>query len=115
MVWHANPHLASFACGGSLFRVPGENLSEAESYSNTAYPHPPLSANLLLSFTMKSTSCSVPGTVAAGNVSIILCDSLQQLLVSNLRHRIGSLVFGIIRREVGRACDFEAIGTRRAM
>jgi len=32
--------------------------------------HPPLSANLLLSFTMKSTSCWVPGTVAAGNTSI---------------------------------------------
>jgi len=36
----------------------------------TAHPHPPVSANLLLSFTMKSTSWSVPGTVAAGNVSI---------------------------------------------
>ena len=42
---------------------------DAASYSNAPQPHPPLSLNLLLSFTMKSTSCSVPGTVAAGNVS----------------------------------------------
>lgn len=35
-----------------------------------AHPHPPLSASLLLSFTMKSTSCRLAGTVAVGNVSI---------------------------------------------
>jgi hypothetical protein len=33
---------------------------------NAAHPHPPLSANLVLSFTMKSTSCRVPGTVVSG-------------------------------------------------
>jgi hypothetical protein len=51
-------------------KVPGLNGLDAASYSNTAYPHPPLSANLALSFTIKSTSCRVPGRVAAGNVSI---------------------------------------------
>src|SRR6202035_5081482 len=70
--WHANPHLASFPCGGLSVKVPGLNVSDAASYSNTAHPHPPLSANLLLSFTIKSTSCWVPGTVAAGKVSIFL-------------------------------------------
>src|SRR5215469_7095265 len=70
MVWHAKPHLASFPCGGLSAKVPGLNVSDAASYSNTAHPHPPLSANLLLSFTMKSTSCWLPGTVAEGNVSI---------------------------------------------
>jgi hypothetical protein len=40
------PHLASFPCGGLPARVPSVNLSDAASYSNTAYPHPPLSANL---------------------------------------------------------------------
>src|SRR5207253_8601395 len=34
--------------------VAGVNISDAASYLNTAYPHPPASANLLLSFTMKS-------------------------------------------------------------
>src|SRR4051794_32575726 len=66
MVWHANPHLASFACGGVSAVVPGLNASVAASYSNTAYPHPPLSANRLASFTMKSTSCCVPGIVVFG-------------------------------------------------
>ena len=42
----------------------------AVSYSKAAQPQPPLSVNRLLSFTMKSTSCERPGTVAAGNVSI---------------------------------------------
>ena len=40
---------------------PGWNVSVASSYSNTPYPHPPLSANRLLSFTMKSTSLWVLG------------------------------------------------------
>src|SRR5256885_5642657 len=55
--------------GGESAVVPGANLPDAASYLNTAQPHPPLSANRLLSFTIKSTSCSVPGTVAAGDVS----------------------------------------------
>jgi len=46
--------------------VPGANVPDATSYLNTAHPHPPLSANLLLSFTMKSTSCRVPGTLVSG-------------------------------------------------
>src|ERR1700730_3233054 len=61
-VWHANPHLASFPCGGLSASVPGLNASDAASYSNSPYPHPPLSENLLPSFTMKSTSCRVPAT-----------------------------------------------------
>ena len=44
---------------------PGLNVSDAASYSNCAYPHPPLSANLLLSFTMKSMSCKAPGTIGS--------------------------------------------------
>jgi hypothetical protein len=69
MVWQANPHLASLAWGGVSVELPGLNVSDAASYSNTAYPQPPLSANRLLSFTMRSTSCWMPGTVAAGKVS----------------------------------------------
>jgi hypothetical protein len=61
MVWQANPHLASFACGGESVRPPGLNVSDAASCSNAAHPHPSLSANLLLSFTMKSASCWTPG------------------------------------------------------
>src|SRR3954447_26400110 len=48
------------------------NVPDAVSYLNTAHPHPPLSANLLLSFTMKSTSCWRPGTVASGNVASLV-------------------------------------------
>jgi hypothetical protein len=51
----------SFPCGGLSATVAGLNVSDAASYSNAPHPHPPLSANLLLSFTMKSTSCCVPG------------------------------------------------------
>jgi hypothetical protein len=40
------------------------NVSDAALSSNTAYPHPPLSANLLLSLTMQSTFTRSPGTVA---------------------------------------------------
>ena len=54
--------MASFACGGWSAKVQGLNVSDVASYSKTAHPHPPLSANLLLSFTMKSMSCCVPGT-----------------------------------------------------
>src|SRR5262245_12653340 len=52
--------------------VPGVNFPEAASYLNAPHPHPPLSANRWLSFTMKSTSCSVPGTVAVGHVFQLL-------------------------------------------
>jgi hypothetical protein len=45
--------------------VPPLRESDAVSYSKAPHPHPPLSANLLLSFTMKSTSCWVPGTVGS--------------------------------------------------
>ena len=45
--------------------VPGLKVSDAGSYSNSAYPHPPLSANFLLSFTMKSVSCNAPGTIGS--------------------------------------------------
>src|SRR6266403_2817992 len=69
MVWHASPHLASFPCGGVSAVVAGVNLSDAAAYLNAAHPHPPLSANRLLSFTMKSTSCRLAGTVVLGNVS----------------------------------------------
>src|SRR6266446_5922978 len=69
MVWHASPHLASFPCGGVSAVVAGVNLSDAASYLNAAHPHPPLSANRLLSFTMKSTSCRLSGTTVVGNVS----------------------------------------------
>jgi len=62
-VWHANPHLASCSCGGVSDSLPGLKVSVTASYSNSAHPHPALSANLLLSFTMRSTSCWVPGTV----------------------------------------------------
>src|SRR3954449_2819575 len=58
--------LASFPCGGWSAKVPGVNVSDAASYSNTAHPHPPLSANLLLSLVMKSTSLRAPGTVVFG-------------------------------------------------
>src|SRR6185312_13877036 len=51
--------------------VPGENAPDAASFLNTAHPHPPLSANLWLSFTMKSTSCWVPGTVVFGEVLVL--------------------------------------------
>ena len=51
------------------FVVKGVNWSDAASYLNAAHPHPPLSANRLLSFTMKSTSCRLAGTVVLGNVS----------------------------------------------
>ena len=68
-MWHPSPHLASFPCGGISAVVAGANLPDTASYLNAPHPHPPLSANLWLSFTMKSTSCSVPGTVAVGNVS----------------------------------------------
>src|SRR5438552_15825593 len=70
IVWHASPHLASLPSGGWSARVAGVNVSDAASYLNAAHPHPPLSANLLLSFTMKSTSCRLAGTVAVGNGSI---------------------------------------------
>ena len=69
-MWHPSPHLASFPCGGSSAVVAGVKVSDAALYLNAAHPHPPLSANLLLSFTMKSTSCRLAGTVALGNVSI---------------------------------------------
>src|SRR5207245_9488669 len=69
VVWTARPHFASFPCGGWSARVNGMNVSHAASYLNAAHPHPPLSANLLLSFTTKSTSCRLAGTVALGNVS----------------------------------------------
>src|SRR3989442_15344157 len=72
MVWHASPHLASFPCGGVSAVVAGVNLSDAASYLNAAHPHPPLSANRLLSFTMKSTSCRLAGTPVVGNVSCFL-------------------------------------------
>src|SRR5262249_20905197 len=52
--------------------VAGVNVSDAALYLNAPHPHPPLSAKRLLSFTMKSTSCKLPGTVALGNVSICL-------------------------------------------
>src|SRR6201982_136754 len=48
--------------------VAGLKGPDAASSSHAPH-HPPLYLNLLLSFTMKSTSCNVPGTVAAGNVS----------------------------------------------
>src|SRR5881296_472774 len=37
--------------------VPLRRLVSQGAGLNAAHPHPPLSANLLLSFTMKSTSC----------------------------------------------------------
>src|SRR5262245_7124175 len=49
--------------------VAGVNLSDAASYLKAAQPHPPLSANLLLSFTMKSTSCRLSGTTVVVKVS----------------------------------------------
>jgi hypothetical protein len=45
-MWHANPHLASFACGGSSAKLLGMNVSDAALQSNAAHPHPPLSAKL---------------------------------------------------------------------
>src|SRR5438552_4431148 len=69
IVWHASPHLASLPCGGWSARVAGVNVSDAPSYLNAAQPHPPLSANRLLSFTMKSTSCRLAGTVVVVKVS----------------------------------------------
>src|SRR6185295_9323689 len=71
MVWQANPHLASLPCGGMSAVVAGVNLSDAASYSNAAQPHPPLSANLLLSLTMKSTSCRLAGTAVVVKVACI--------------------------------------------
>ncbi len=44
-VWHAKPHLASFACGGWSAEVAGVKVSDAAAYSKAAYPHPPLSEN----------------------------------------------------------------------
>src|SRR5262249_16173188 len=69
IVWHANPHLASFPCGGVAVMSAGLNVSDAVSYLKAPHPHPPLSANRLLSFTMKSTSCKLAGTVAVGSAS----------------------------------------------
>src|SRR5690242_8908478 len=69
MVWHASPHLASLPCGGVFAAVAGVNRSDAASYSNAAQPQPPLSANRLLSFTMKSTSCRLAGTVVVVKTS----------------------------------------------
>src|SRR5689334_22926628 len=69
MVWQASPHLASLPWGGVSAVVDGMNVSEAVSYLNAAQPQPPLSANRLLSFTMKSTSCSVSGTTVVENVA----------------------------------------------
>jgi hypothetical protein len=51
--------------------VKGVNLSVAASYLNAAQPHPPLSANRLLSFTMKSTSCRLAGTAVVVKVACI--------------------------------------------
>src|SRR4029453_1741858 len=68
-MWRRSPNLASFPCGGSSAMVKGVNVSDAASYLNAAHPHPPLSANLLLSFTMKSMSCRLAGTVVPGNAS----------------------------------------------
>jgi tetratricopeptide (TPR) repeat protein len=48
-LWNQRP--GQFSSGRCLYRQ---------------HPHPPLFPNLALSFTMKSTSCSVPGTVASG-------------------------------------------------
>jgi|HubBroStandDraft_6_1064221.scaffolds.fasta_scaffold1047251_2 hypothetical protein len=36
MVWHANPHLASFPCGGLSARVPGLKEADVASYSRGA-------------------------------------------------------------------------------
>ena len=63
IVWQAKPHFASFPCGGLSDELPTLNVLDAASYSNTPHPHPPLSANLLLSFSMNSTSARVSGTV----------------------------------------------------
>src|SRR5262245_57121686 len=69
IVWHARPHLASFPCGGSSLWVAGVNVFDAALYLNAPHPYPPLSANLLLSFTWKSTSCRFAGTIVVGNGS----------------------------------------------
>src|SRR5580704_12328314 len=63
-MWHAAPHLASCPCGGLLAKVAGVNVRDAASYSNMPYPHPCVSENLLLSFSMNSTANSSPGTVS---------------------------------------------------
>src|SRR5580704_7214046 len=63
-MWHAAPHLASCPCGGLLAKVAGVNVPDAASYSNVPYPHPCVSENLLLSFSMNSTANSSPGTVS---------------------------------------------------
>src|SRR6185436_2297039 len=69
MVWHASPHLASLPCGGWSAMVLGVNVSDAASYLNAPHPQPPLSENLLPSFTMKSTSCRLAGTDVVVKVS----------------------------------------------
>src|SRR5207247_10789656 len=56
--------------GGSASVLAGMNLSAPALHLHAPQRQPPLSANLLLSFTMKSTSCRLPGTVAVGNTSI---------------------------------------------
>src|SRR5437773_8954019 len=75
---HPNPHLASFACGGESAVVPGANLPDAASYSNAAHPHPPLSANRLLSFTIKSTSRSEAHTSELQSHHDIVCRLLLE-------------------------------------
>src|SRR5215468_7712679 len=77
MVWHANPHLASFSCGGSSFTVAGVNVSDAASYLKAPHPQLPLSANLLLSLTMQSTSCRTPGTRVDGSGASALFSGFQ--------------------------------------
>src|SRR5580704_11578004 len=74
-MWHAAPHLASCPWGGLLAKVAGVNVTDAGSYSNVPYPHPCVSENLLLSFSMNSTANSSPvtvsGTLAEKGASVI--------------------------------------------
>jgi hypothetical protein len=72
----SEPHLASFACGGSSVVVPGLNVS-TRRHTELAHPHPPLSANLLLSFTMQKSVVLGTGTVVSGKYSFFSRDPMD--------------------------------------
>ena len=58
--------------GGWSAAVAGVNVSAAASYLKAPYPHPPLSANRALSFTMKSMSCRAPATIVGDGASSLV-------------------------------------------
>src|SRR4029078_5151064 len=105
-VWQASPHLASLACGGLSASVPGMKVAVAGLYLNTAQPQPALSAKRLLSFTMKSTSCSGPGAVVSGKygficgfqwIFAILAPSGKGLPLSGMPALYAAIISGLAR------------------